>query len=70
MTIGKMSLEPQLGFFQQKFPKADSGVVVRAPGYSEDVDKGPMPEMIAVTKWEAVKRDITRGLARMDLSRG
>lgn len=70
MTIGEISLERQLGFFQQKFPKADSSVVVRALGYFADVDKGPMPEMLAATKWEAVKRDLTRGLARMDASRG
>lgn len=69
MTVGKMSLERQLGFFQQKFPKADSSIVVRALGYFSDVDKGPMPEMVAPTKWEAVKKDILRSLERLDLSR-
>jgi len=69
MTIGKMTLERQLGFFQQKFPKADSSIVVRALGYFTDVDKGPMPEMVAFTKWDVVKRDISRSLRRLDLSR-
>jgi hypothetical protein len=57
MTIGKMSLDRQLKFFQQKFPKADSSIVVRALGYFSDVENGQMPHMVAPTKWEEVKSE-------------
>jgi hypothetical protein len=64
-----LSLETQVGAFHEKFPGSDARIAVRALGYFADVEKEPMPEMIAKTTWEHVKRDLTRALERFDLDR-
>jgi len=64
-----LDLEAQVGAFQEKFPKADARVLVRALGYFADVDKEPMPEMLVKTTWDDVKRELTRALERFDLPR-
>ncbi len=69
MTLGKLSLETQVGFFHSKFPAADAALVVRGLGYLADVEKGAMPIMLNGTKWETVKGEIARALDRFDLSR-
>lgn len=69
MKSAGLSLEAQVGAFHQKFPAADPSIPVRALGHFADVEKEPMPTMLARTTWEQVKRDLTRALERFDLNR-
>jgi hypothetical protein len=64
-----VSLEAQVGAFHHKFPGSDPRIPVRALGHFADIEKEPMPEMIAKTTWDNVKRDLTRALERFDFQR-
>jgi hypothetical protein len=49
---------------QRKFPGVDPRLALRALVYFDDVDKQPMPEMLAKISWDDVKRGLRRARER------
>jgi len=54
---------------KQKFPGVDPSLALRALTYFKDVDKQPMPEMLAKMSWDDVKAGLVR-LRNRALDRG
>ena len=48
----------------RKFPGVDRATALRAMTYFNDVDKQAMPDMLAKTTWEDVKRGLSQVLER------
>ena len=64
LTAGGVSLGDLVTAWNRKYPGKDVGFALRALGYFADVDKARMPEMLLETRWEKVKADLERLLAR------
>jgi len=68
-----VTLGETVSAMQRKYPGVDPRLAIRAMTYFEDVDRQPMPDMIAKISWEEVKHGLTlardRGLRRGDPSR-
>jgi hypothetical protein len=53
-----------LATMNRKFPGVDPTTALRALNYFNDVEKQSMPDMIAKTTWDEVKRGLTQTLER------
>ncbi len=50
---------------ERKFPGVDPGTAIRALTYFNDVEKQAMPDMIAKTSWDDVKRGLAYGVSQI-----
>jgi hypothetical protein len=72
LVEAKVPLTRVLATMERKFPGLDSAPALRALGYFKDVEKQAMPDMIARTSWDQVKRGLGALLERsvdIDLGR-
>jgi hypothetical protein len=63
-----VTLGDAVSAMERKFPGVNPSLALRALTYFKDVDAQPMPEMLAKTSWEQVRRELVitrnRGLGR------
>jgi hypothetical protein len=67
-TSKRLGVRDVISTMQAKFPRADPSLAIRGLTYFRDVERDPMPQMIASTSWEGVKGDLTR-IVRRELGR-
>ena len=59
-TSGRVGLEDAVATMKAKFSVVDPSLALRALIYFADVERQPMPDMLAKTSWEYVKRGLVR----------
>jgi hypothetical protein len=68
-SMRSIGLGDAVSTMKQKFPGVDPSLALRALTYFNDVDKQPMPEMLAKMSWDDVKAGLVR-LRNRALDRG
>jgi hypothetical protein len=61
MLVGaKLPMREVVATMRRKYPGVDPSMSLRALGYFKDVEKQAMPDMLAKTTWEEVKKGLSR----------